>query len=146
MKHLPQSRHLEKLTYVRGARRNVGLIALALAMSVVGACSDVSAVTKERVARSNVAVQEAQRTIGQAETGAIELQKAKQHLEAANSALAQGQRKVAEERAEQAQLHAELAVAKVQSAEARRAADEVMASTETLRSEIERNAISPTTR
>lgn len=146
MKHLTQSRHLEKFTCVRGARRSVGLLALALSMSVIGACSDVSAVTKERVARSNVAVQEAQRTIGQTETGAIELQKAKQHLEAANNALAQGQRKVAEERAEQAQLHAELAVAKVQSAEARRAANEVMASTETLRSEIERNANSPTTR
>lgn len=146
MKHLPQSHHLEKLTSVRGPCYKVGVIALALGMSVVGACSDVSAVTKERVARSNVAVQEAQRTIGQAETGAVELQKAKQHLEAANNALAQGQKNVAEQRAEQAQLHAELAVAKVQSAAARRAADEVLASTETLRSEIERNANSPTTR
>lgn len=145
MKH-PQSRPIEKLTSARGPRYTVGVVALVLGMSVVGACSDVSSVTKERVARSNVAVQEAQRTIGQAETGAIELQKAKQHLEAANSALAQGQRIVAEQRAEQAQLHAELAVAKVQSAEARRAADEIMASTETLRSEIERNANSPTTR
>lgn len=145
MKHLPRSR-LEKLTSVRGPCYKVGVIALALGMSVVGACSDVSAVTKERVSRSNVAVQEAQRTIGQAETGAVELQKAKQHLDAANSALAQGQQKVAEQRAEQAQLHAELAVAKVQSAAARRAADEVLASTETLRSEIERNANSPTTR
>lgn len=145
MKHLPRSR-LEKLTSVRGPCYKVGVIALALGMSVVGACSDVSAVTKERVSRSNVAVQEAQRTIGQAETGAVEVQKAKQHLDAANSALAQGQQKVAEQRAEQAQLHAELAVAKVQSAAARRAADEVLASTETLRSEIERNANSPTTR
>lgn len=146
MNHLHQSLPLVKLTCARRPRYTVGVIALALGMSVVGACSDVSAVTKERVARGNVAVQEAQRTIGQAETGAIELQKAKQHLEAANTALAKGQRIVAEQRAEQAQLHAELAVAKVQSADARRAADEVLASTQTLRSETERNANSPTTR
>jgi hypothetical protein len=144
MNHLTPSRNHAKLTRVRGPRYVVGVIALVVGMSVVGACSNVSTLTKERVARSEVAVQEAQRTIGQAETGAVELQSAKQHLDAANNALTKGQQQEAERRAEQAQLHAELAVAKVQSAEARRAADEVLASTETLRSETERNT--PATR
>ena len=144
MNHLPGSHHPVKLTSVRGLRYTVGIIGLVVGVSVIGACSDVSSLTKQRVARSEVAVQEAQRTIGQAETGAVELQKAKQHLDAANNALTKGQQQQAERRAEQAQLHAELAVAKVQSADARRAADEVLASTETLRSETERNT--PTTR
>ena len=146
MNHLTRFPNHEKLTSVRGPRYMVGVIALVVGMSVVGGCTDVSALAKQRVARSEVAVQDAQRTIGHAESGQVELQSAKQHLDAANNAMTKGQEKEAERRAEQAQLHAELAVAKVQSAAARRAADEVLASTETLRGETERNENTPATR
>lgn len=144
MKHSPQLHEHMTPTRGRGPHYTISVIALALGMSVLGACSDVSALTKERVAQSQVAVQQAQQNIGQAEVGAVELQRAKQHMEAANSALAKGLEKEAERSAVQARLQAELAVAKAQSAAARRAADEVLASTNTLRQEIERNT--PTTR
>ena len=145
MKHLPQLPSAMKSISYRTARFTAGAIILALGMSSVAIASS-DAVTKERVARSGVAVQEAQRTMGSSEAGAVELQRAKQLLEAANSALAKKQMLQAERHAEQAQLSAELAVAKMQSAEARRGADEVIASTETLRKEIERNRSQPVTR
>jgi hypothetical protein len=145
MKHLTRLHPSVISSTYRTARHTAGAIVLALGMSGVAFAGN-DAVTKERVARSGVAVQEAQRTIGTAEAGQVELQRAKQHQDAANSALAKKQMIEADRRAEQAQLSAELAVAKTQSAEARRGADEVMASTETLRKEIERNRTQPVTR
>ena len=69
----------------------------------------------------------------------MELQQARERLEAAKSALAKGQQQQAERSAAQAHLYAELAVAKSQSADARRAANEVLASLNTLRQETERS-------
>jgi hypothetical protein len=145
MKHSSRSNSSLKSISYRTARYAAGALVLALGMSTVAIAGSAD-VTKERVARSAVAVQEAQRTIGTAEAGAVELQRAKQHQEAANNALAKKQMIEAERRAEQAQLSAELAVAKMQSAEARRGADEVIASTDTLRKEIERSRTQPVTR
>jgi hypothetical protein len=111
---------------------------------LLGACTGVSAVTKERVAQSETSVQQAQQTLGKSEHGALELQQARDRIAAAKGALAKGQHEQAERAAAQAHLYAELAVAKSQSATTRKAADEVLASVETLRRESERN--SPTTR
>ena len=69
----------------------------------------------------------------------MELQQARSRLEAAKSALAKGQQQQAERSAAQAHLYAELAVAKSQSADARKAANEVLASLNTLRQETERS-------
>lgn len=121
--------------------------ALAVGLSILAAlsaCTNVSALTKERVAQSDASVQQAQQVVGQSEAGAIDLQQAKDKLSAAKAALAQDRQQEAERSAAQAHLYAELAMAKSKSASARKAADEVLASVEMLRSESERT--SPTQR
>ena len=105
---------------------------------MLGGCSGVSEVTKERVARSESSVQQAQQTVGTSEAGAVELQQAKDKLAAAQTELKKDNAVAAERIAQQAQLTAELAVAKSQSAQARKAADELLASLETLRQEAAR--------
>ena len=125
------------------ALRMSGLLALTLSVGALSACSGVSDLTKERVERSAVNVQQSQQTLGRSEEGAVELQRAKVSLEAAQRALAKSDEQGAQRHAAQAELYAELAVAQSQSAEARRAANEVLASTEALRNESERS--SPTT-
>jgi hypothetical protein len=113
-------------------------------LALLGACTGVSAVTKERVAKGETSLQQAQQTLGQSEHGALELQQAREKIAAAKSAMAKGQHEQAERMAAQAHLYAELAVAKSQSASARNSANEVLASLEMLRRESERN--SPMTR
>jgi hypothetical protein len=108
------------------------------ALSLLGACSAAPSLTNERVAQSETSVQQAQQTVGKSEHGAVELQQAREKLDAAKSALAKGQQQPAERAAAQAHLYAELAVAKSQSADARKAANEVLASLNTLRQETER--------
>ncbi|HEV8332693.1 MAG TPA: DUF4398 domain-containing protein [Steroidobacteraceae bacterium] len=118
-------------------------VAWVLGVSILGAlsaCSSVSDLAKERVAQSETSVEQAQQTLGKSEHGAVELQQARDKLNAAKSALAKGQGKEAERSAAQAHLYAELAVAKSQSADARKSANEVLASLEMLRQETERNA------
>jgi hypothetical protein len=112
-------------------------------LAVLSACTGVSAVTKERVAKGENSVQQAQQTLGQSEQGALELQQAKDKIAGARSALAKGHHEEAERLAAQAHLYAELAVAKSQSASARKAADETLASLEMLRRESERNSPMP---
>jgi methylthioribose-1-phosphate isomerase len=114
------------------------LIGMSAAVSLLVGCGGVSELTKERVARSETAVQSATQTIGNAETGAVELQRAKENLVKAQAALKAEKEKEAERYAQVAQLSAELAVAKSQSGAARKAADEVLASVETLRREAAR--------
>ena len=121
----------------------VSLAGLA-ALSVFAGCGGVSEVTKERVARTETAVQQAQATVGNSEAGAVELQQAKEKLQAAQSELKRDRPKEAERFAAQAQLTAELAVAKSQSSQARRAADELLASIETLRQEAARGSTTTT--
>jgi hypothetical protein len=108
------------------------------ALGLLGACGSVSKLTSERVAQSETSLQQAQQTVGKSEHGAIELQQARERLDAAKSALAQGQQQQAERSAAQAHLYAELAIAKAQSADARKAAEEVLASLNMLRQETER--------
>jgi hypothetical protein len=110
----------------------------ACALGLLSACSGVSSLTKERVAQSETSVQQAQQTAGKSEHGAMELQQAQDRLNAAKSALAKGEEQEAERAAAQAHLYAELAVAKSQSGDARKAANDVAASVNMLRQETER--------
>ena len=119
-------------------------VALALGVSILlGSLSaygsDASDLAKERVAQSDTSVEQARQTLGKSEHGTVELQQARDKLDAAKSALAKKDWKEAERAAAQAHLFAELAVAKSQSAAARKSADEVLASLEILRQETERN-------
>jgi hypothetical protein len=124
-------------------------VSLALGVSILlGSLSaygsNASDLAKERVAQSDASVEQAQQTLGKSEHGAVELQQAREKLNAAKSALAEKEWKQAERSAAQAHLFAELAVAKSQSADARKSANEVLASLEILRQETERS--SPTQR
>ena len=101
--------------------------------------SNASDLAKERVAQSDTSVEQAQQTLGKSEHGAVTLQQARDKLNAAKSALAKEEWKEAERAAAQAHLFAELAIAKSQSAEARKSANEVLASLEMLRQETERS-------
>lgn len=112
-----------------------------LAVGMLAGCSSVSEVTKDRVARSETSYQQAEQTVGRSEAGAVELQRAKDHLEQAKAALGKSNSQLAERHAQLAQLDAELAVSKSQSAAARKAADEVLASIQTLRQEAARGVV-----
>jgi chromosome segregation ATPase len=117
---------------------------LALTAVLIAGCGGVSELTKERVARSDTSVQQAQQTIGNSEQGAIELQRAKDSLDRARQAIKDGKEEPAERYAQLAQLDAELAVSKSQSATARKAADELLASIKQLRQEAQRSSTAPT--
>jgi hypothetical protein len=109
-------------------------------LATLSACSSVSPLTKERVAQSDSSLRQAEQAVGRSEAGAIELQQARDKLNAAKAALAKDRQQEAERSAAQAHLYAELAMAKAQSASARNSANEVLASLETLRKESQRNS------
>ncbi len=132
-----------RLTVMTPVRKGVALVVGMSLLATLGACSNVSALTKERVAQSDASVQQAQQAVGRSEAGAIELQQARDKLNDAKIALGKDRQQEAERAAAQAHLYAELALAKAQSANARKAADEVLASLETLRSETERSSPTP---
>jgi hypothetical protein len=119
--------------------RSIVMIASVGLAGMVAGCGGVSEVTKERVARSASVVEQSQQTVGNSEAGAIEVQRAKNLVRAAQTELNKKNGEAAERLAIQAQLNAELAVAKADSAQARKAADELMASIETLRQEAARS-------
>ena len=110
------------------------------AATLIAGCGGVSEMTKERVARSETALRQAQQTVGNSEAGAIELQRARDHMTQAREALNDEKEKPAMRHAQEAELQAELAVAKAQSASARKAAEELQASIRTLRQEAERGS------
>jgi uncharacterized protein YceK len=94
----------------RTTHPGMSAVALVLGVGLLSACSSVSDLTKQRVAQSETSVQQAK-----------------------------GQGNEAERLAAQAHLYAELAMARAQSADARKAANEVLASLDMLRQETERN-------
>lgn len=113
---------------------------VAVAAGLLAGCGGVSDLTRERVGRSETSVQQAQQTIGNQEIGQVELQRAKENLDEARRHLKDGDEKQADRYAQLAQLDAEVAVAKSQSARDRKAAEETRASIQTLRQEAERSA------
>jgi hypothetical protein len=121
-----------------------GLPVLIAVAGLLAGCGGVSEMTKDRVARSDTAVKQAQQTVGNSEAGAVELQTARDHLEQARRALDAKKEEPALRHAQRAELSAELAVAKAQSSSARRAAEELQASIRTLREESERGSATAT--
>lgn len=119
-------------------RLGLPIVGLLTAGVLVG-CSSVSDVTRERVARSETSVQQAQQAVGTSEAGALDLQRAKDNLQQAQAALSKKEAQKAERYAQIAQLDAELAVSKSQSSAARKAADELQASIQQLRQEAARS-------
>jgi chromosome segregation ATPase len=126
---------------IPGSRTGLPLLGVLAVGLFASGCSSVSEVTRERVARSESSLQQAQQAVGRSEAGAVELQRGRDNLEQAKAALNSKQNEKAERYAQLAQLDAELAVAKSQSAAARRAADELLASIQTLRQEAARGQV-----
>lgn len=119
--------------------RNVLAIAGAGTVALMIGCGgSISPLTKERVARSENTVQQATQTLGNNEAGALDLQRAKENLSQAKQAIGAENDKRANRFAQQAQLDAELALAKADTVSSRKAADEVLASIEVLRKEAAR--------
>ncbi|MBB6092876.1 chromosome segregation ATPase [Povalibacter uvarum] len=118
-------------------------IAGTVALVCLSACAGVSDLTKQQVARSETAVKQAETSIGKSEAGAIELQQAKDNYAQAQKALEAKNETTAQRYANQAELNAQLAVAKAQNASARKAADELLASIQTLRQETDRAGTTP---
>jgi predicted nucleic acid-binding Zn-ribbon protein len=120
---------------------NVSLKAMvsATVLGVLAGCGGISPATKERMAQTETAVKQAQSTLGNSESGALELQRARDHVAVARKALDAGKEGEALRAANEAQLQAELAVAKSQSATARKAAADMQASIEALRNEAVRD-------
>lgn len=118
------------------------LLALVACATVfpLAACSGVSELTRQQVARSETAVEQAQTTLGTSEAGAIELQQAKDTLSQAQKALEKGDEKQAQRLAGMAELDARLATAKAQTSVSRKAADDLLASIQTLKQESERSS------
>ena len=125
--------------------RAVVPLSLAVGAGMLAGCGGVSDLTRERVARSETSVQQAQQTLGNSEQGAVELQRAKQSLEQARAALKAKNEQQATRYAQLAELVAQLAVSKSQSASARKAADELLASIKQLRQESQRQSGTPPT-
>jgi len=121
--------------------RRIAVTAASSALVLLTACGSVTELTKQQVARSETAVTQAQTTVGTSEAGAMELQQAKQTLAQAHQALDKRDDKQAQRLAAVAELDAQLAVSKSQSAASRKAADELLASIKTLKSEGDRNAV-----
>jgi hypothetical protein len=122
-----------------GYKRVCTQFALALsAVALFSACGGVSKLTEQRVERSETVVRQARLAVGTSEIGAVELQRATEHLAAAKTALSNKREDQAGRFAHQAQLEAELAVARAETGHARRAANEVSEGTATLRQEIQR--------
>jgi hypothetical protein len=125
---------------MKASIRRAGAAALVVAAAgVLAGCGGVSDLTRERVSRSETSVQQAQQTIGNQEVGQVELQRARENLDQARRHLKDGDEKQTDRYAQLAQLDAEIAIAKSQSARDRRAAEELRASIQTLRQEAERS-------
>ena len=110
----------------------------AAALLVLGACS-VSQATKDTVARADTRFQQAKQALGSSEGGAVELQRASDHLQQAKEAVKDGDEKPAQRHAQQAELDVEHALAKAQNASARKAAAELQAGLQQLRQEAQRS-------
>lgn len=108
------------------------------ALAVLAGCSTVSQATKDTVARSETTVNQAQQVVGNSESGAMELQAARNKVDEAKQAIKDGKEDRAIRLAHEATLTADLATAKSRTASVRKVADEVQASIQTLRQEAER--------
>jgi hypothetical protein len=114
----------------------------AATLLVLGACS-VSQATKDTVARADTRFQQAKQALGNSEGGAIELQRASDHLQQAKEAVKDGDEKPAQRHAQQAELDVELALAKAQNATARKAASEVQAGVRNVERDLNEAAATP---
>lgn len=123
--------------------RNGFLIAAAIGLVSAGCASTPRA--DPEITRARTLIEQAEKA-GAQQYAAVELDHARNKLRLADAANKDGKRDEARSRANEAAADAELAMARTNSGEAKKAADEVQQSTDTLRQEAERKeATSDTT-
>jgi hypothetical protein len=115
--------------------RNGWLIAAAI--SILAGCATTPRPTAE-ITRARTLIEQAEKA-GAQQYAAVELDQARNKLRLADAASNDGKNDEARARANEAAADAELAMARTNSGEAKKAADEVQDSTDTLRREAERN-------
>lgn len=120
-----------------GARRGA-LVVLAIGLFSAGCATNSERPTAE-ITRARTLIDQAEKA-GAQRYAALELDQARDKLQQADALAKDGKHQVARDRANEASADAELAMARTNSGEAERAADEVHKSTETLQRETERNA------
>jgi membrane-bound lytic murein transglycosylase len=116
--------------------RNGFLIAAAIAVVSAG-CASTPRPDPE-ITRARTLIEQAEKA-GAQQYAAVELDQARNKLRLADAANRDGKRDDARARANEASADAELALARTNSGEAKKAAEQVQESTETLRREAQRN-------
>jgi hypothetical protein len=116
--------------------KNGFLIAAAVGLLAVG-CATTPQPTAE-ITRARTLIEQAEKA-GAQRYAAVELDQARNKLRLAEAAANDGKKEEGRARANEAASDAELAMARTNSGEAKKAADEVQDSTDTLRRETERN-------
>jgi hypothetical protein len=112
---------------------------LTLALGGLAACASTPPPPTEAMTRAETSVEQADRA-GARRYDPGTLDSSKDKMAASRIAAEKGDKPAAKQYAEQAELDADLAAATARSADAKKAADEVKAGTETLRAEIARQA------
>ena len=115
--------------------RNGFLIAAAIGLVSAGCASTPR--SEPEITRARTLIEQAEKA-GAQQYAAVELDQARNKLRLADAANKDGKHDEAKARANEAAADAELAMARTNSGEAKKAADEVQQSTETLRQEAQR--------
>jgi hypothetical protein len=123
--------------------RNGFLIAAAVGLLSVGCASQASRPDAE-ITRARTLIEQAEKA-GAQRYAAVELDQARNKLRLAEAAAEDGKDDEGRARANEAAADAELAMARTNSGEAKKAAEEVQQGTETLRREADRNEASHST-
>jgi hypothetical protein len=122
----------------------VRLVAVTAVGFIIAACASAPELPTEDMTRARTLIEQAEKA-GAQRYAAVELESARDKLAQADNAARDGKEEIANERAAEAVADAQLANARAISGEARRAADELQRSNETLRQETERGTPSTTT-
>jgi membrane-bound lytic murein transglycosylase len=116
-----------------------GIIATVLTGLVAAGCAAEPKQPTPQATRAQTLIEQAEKA-GAQQYAAADLERARDKLQAANAALEKGKEEIAQQYASEAAVDAELAAARTSSAEARKAAEEVKASTQTLGEEATRKS------
>jgi hypothetical protein len=111
---------------------------------IAAACASAPQRPTEDMTRARTLIEQAEKA-GAQRYAAVELESARDKLAQADAAAKDGDQEIANRRAAEAVADAELANARALNGEARRAADELQRSNETLRQETERSTPTTTT-
>jgi hypothetical protein len=118
--------------------RHLMMTSIAVASLVAAGCASGPSISDTGIARAEATIENADGT-GAAEFASTELETAREKLVQAKLAAEQGDEELAARLAEEAEIEAQVAMARAEHAEAEEAVREVRQGTETLRRELQMN-------